>query len=235
MKKMFLLLLLAGFSKTINSQILIAVLFGDKLNSGKLQFGLMVSPSFTNITNIESEYRPALNLALFFNVRPDRKFFLHMELIAKSSFGGKNIAPYSLGNDSLDNFFLSGSVERIIKTAGVTLLGRYTISPHFFIDAGVQPDLLFKKGKDIFQSDFNGNELQYTQKLEDRFTRLDFQVAGGLFYKFKANKNSMGIGVRYVYGLTDIDKIAIGNQVNTTWQINIAIPVGATPKEKKPQ
>jgi len=231
MKKLFMLLLLAGFTNTVHSQILIAVLFGDKLNSGKVEFGLVVSPAFTNITNTGGEYRSALNLGLFFNIRPDKKFFLHAEMSPKSSIGAKKIPPYSIGNDSLDHFFAEGSVERTIKTMSLTLLGRYTISPHFFADAGIQPDLLFKP-RDLFQSTFNENELEYTKELNDKFTRLDFQVAAGLFYKFKPERGSMGIGIRYLHGLTDIDKIAVGSQVSTAWQINVTIPIGAVPKEK---
>jgi hypothetical protein len=167
---------------------------------------------------------------LFFNVRPDKKFFLHAELSPKSKFGAKNIAPYSLGSDSLDVFFKDGTVERTIKAMNMTLLGRYAISPHFFIDAGFQPDLLYK-AKDVFQSDFNDNELQYTLKLEDRFTRLDLQAAAGIFYKLKQDRTSMGIGLRYVHGLTDIDKALVGSQANRSWQINVTIPIGAAPKE----
>jgi len=234
MNKIFVLLLISCSCKTVNSQILIAVLFGDKLNSGKLEFGLVVSPAFTNLTNTGGDYRSALNLGLFFNLRPDKKFFLHVEMSPKSSFGAKNIPPYSLGNDSLDHFFAGGSVERIIRTMSLTLLGRYAISSHFFVDAGIQPDLL-SKPRDVFQSTFNDNDLEYTKELKDRFTRLDFQVAAGLFYKFKAKKGSMGMGIRYIQGLTDIDKIALGTQVNTAWQINITIPIGAVPKEKPTQ
>jgi hypothetical protein len=235
MKKLFILFLLAAYCKPANSQILIAVLFGDKLNSGKLEFGLAVSPNVTNLTNSESEYRVSLNLGLFFNIWPANKFSIHAEMIPKGSFGGKNIKPYSLGNDSLNHFFEGGSVERIIRTMNLAILARYSFSKHFFVDAGIQPDLLLKKAKDIFTATFNDNELQYTQLLEDRFTRLDFQLAGGLFYRFKPKTGSMGMGIRYVHGLIDIDKLAAGVQVNTAWQINVTIPIGSVPKEKKPE
>src|SRR5215203_572470 len=233
MKRLLMLLVLAGYCATADSQILIAILFGDKLNNGKLEFGLVVSPVISNLTNTESDYRSALYLGMFFNIRPDKKFFIHAELTPKSSFGAKNLVPYSLGNDSLDKFFKEGSVERIVKTMSVTLLGRYAISPHLYADAGIQPDLLYKP-KDLFTSTFNDNELLYTKELDDQFTRLDFQVAAGLFYKFKLDKGSMGMGVRYIQGLTDIDKITSGSQANTSWQVNITIPIGAVPKEKYP-
>ena len=231
MKKTLFLLLLAGYVNNLHSQILIAVLFGEKLNSGKLEFGLVLSPAFTNLTNTGGEYRSALNLGMFFNIRPDKRFFIHAELTPKSSFGAKNIAPYSIGNDSLNKFFNEGTVERIIKTMSVTVLGRYAISRKLFIDGGFQPDLLYKP-KDIFRATYNDNELQYTLKLEEKFTRIDLQLATGLFYKLKADRGSMGVGIRYIQGMTDIDKLVAGTQVNRSWQLNITIPIGAVPKEK---
>ena len=235
MKKLFILILVAASCKAVNSQVLIAVLFGDKLNSGKLEFGLVVSPTLTNITNSESDNRVGLNLSLFFNIWPANKFSIRVEMSPKTAFGAKNITPYSLGNDSLDHFFESGSVERIIRTMNLTMLGRYSFSPHFFVDAGFQPDVLLKNAKDIFTADFNGSELQYTQELKDRFTRLSFQFAAGLFYRFKPSIGSMGMGIRYVHGITDIDKVLKGTQSNRAWQLNISIPIGAVPKEKKSQ
>src|SRR3954452_25539451 len=150
MKKLFIPLLLVCCCEAVNSQILIAILFGDKLNSGKLEFGLVVGPAITNLTNTGGDYRSALNLGMFFNIKPDKKFFLHVELTPKSTIGAKNIPPYSLGNDSLDHLFSKGAVERIIRTIGTTLLGRYAVSSHFFADAGFQVDLLNKE-KDVFK------------------------------------------------------------------------------------
>ena len=47
------------------SQVLIALLFGKHLNTEKLEFGLTVSPSLTNISNIESKYRSIFDLGLY--------------------------------------------------------------------------------------------------------------------------------------------------------------------------
>jgi len=191
-----------------------------------MEFGLVAAPTLSNLTNSNADYRSGFNLGLYFNIRPDKKYHIHLELTAKGSLGAKNIQPYSVGNDSLDHLFKDGSVERVIKAFNVVLLGRYTLSPHFFLDAGIQPDLMFKP-KDLFTSTINENELQYTVKLNEQVTRLDFCLAGGLFYRFKTDRKSMGLGVRYVYGVTDIDKVHAGTQANTSWMATITIPVGA--------
>ena len=55
---------------------------------------------------------------------------------------------------------------------------------------------------------------------------LDFGLLAGLHYKFSKDRRSMGIGVRYFQGLTDVLKPTPGTQVNVAWQLVISIPVG---------
>ena len=226
MRKASTIFILVLISASARSQIIVALLFGDKLNTGKMEFGLVAAPILSNITNTNSDYRSGFNLGLYFNFRPDKKYHIHLELTAKGSLGGKNIQPYPVGNDSLNYLFRDGSVERIIRSFNVVLLGRYTLSRHFFFDAGIQPDLMFK-AKDVFTSTVDQSELQYSVKLNDEVTRLDFCLAGGLFYRFGTDRKSMGIGVRYVYGLTDIDKVHVGTQANRCLMATVTIPVGA--------
>ena len=132
MKKWTLLILLAGFCNISYSQVLIAVLFGNKLNTGKLEFGITVNPALTGITNIESSYKKGLNLGIYFNFNPDKKFYFHVEGIAKGSFGAKDIAPYTTNDDTLDAIFAGGSVLRKIKAFSLPILGRYAVSKKVF-------------------------------------------------------------------------------------------------------
>jgi hypothetical protein len=225
MKKLAGIILLTIFCKIATAQVIIALLFGEKLNTGKVEFGLVVAPGITDISDIESDKRNGLNLGLYFNIRPDKKFFLYVEGTAKGSFGAKGMIPYSLGSDTLDHLFASGSVERKIKAFGLPVMGRYTITPKFFVDAGIQADMMLS-AKDIFKTKINDNDLEYTVKTSDIVTLLDFGLIGGLHYKFSKDKRSMGIGIRYFQGLTDILKTTPGTQVNFAWQLVISIPVG---------
>ena len=225
MKKLAGIILLTGFCNIATAQVIIALLFGEKLNTGKVEFGLVVAPALTDISNIESDKRNGLNLGLYFNIRPDKKFFLHIEGTAKGSFGAKGIIPYSTGNDTLDHLFADGSVERKIKAFGLPVMGRFAITPKFFVDAGIQTDMMLK-AKDIFTAKVNGNELEYTTKISDQVPLLDFGLLAGLHYKFSKDRRSMGIGVRYFQGLTDVLKPTPGTQVNVAWQLVISIPVG---------
>ena len=225
MKKLFGIILFLFFCRTATAQIVLALLFGDKLNTGKLEFGLVTSPTWTNITGINGDTRSGFNLGIYFNIKPDNRFFLHIEGIGKGTFGSEHIPVYAIENDTLNSLFADGSVERKVQSFSMPVLVRYRINPHFFAEAGIQPNMRLN-AKDIFSAKVNDSYLDYTIKTTDQFTLLDFGVAGGLFYKFRKDKRSMGMGIRYFQGLTDTYKTKDGNQVNTAWVLNITIPIG---------
>src|SRR5688572_30286099 len=109
MKKLVFFVLLVTCLHSARAQVLIAILFGEKLNTGKVEFGITVTPTFTNITNIESDFKTGLNFGIYFNIRPDKKFFLHIEGIAKGTFGATDITPYPTGSEPLDTLFTGGN------------------------------------------------------------------------------------------------------------------------------
>jgi hypothetical protein len=224
MKKAAGILLLVCLCKSAQTQILIAIIFGDKLNTDKLEFGLVVAPCLTNITDIGGSYKTGLNLGLYFTYKLNDHWFLHPELTAKGSFGTKGLAPYATGSDSLDQLFAGGSVKRSVQSFSMPLLVHYRIVGRWFAEAGVQVDLALK-AKDEFMKQVEGNPLTYTKTVTDHFNRIDFGVTGGIVYKFKTDRG-MGVGVRYFYGLTDVQKDVTGTQVNSVWLFNVMIPVG---------
>jgi len=225
MKKLAGVFVMAALCNIATGQVIIALLFGEKLNTGKVEFGLVGGPTLTNISNIEADKRTGFNLGLYFNIRPDKRFFLHVEGTAKGVFGAKGIIPYSTGNDTLDHLFGTGSVERKIKAFGLPITGRYAVTPKFFIDAGIQTDMMLK-AKDMFTTKVNDNELEYTRIISDQVPLLDFGLLAGVTYKFSKDRRSMAIGIRYFQGLTDIITPTPGTQVNVAWQLMISIPVG---------
>ena len=230
MKKIFILIVLFIYGHTASSQILIAVLFGDKLNTDKMEFGLMVSPTISNLTNIDSKPRPGLGLSLYFNIKLNQNLFFHLEASPKAVFGIRGITPYSTGNASVDEIFLNdenATVQRKIKTMSLPLMMRYRIKGLFFAELGPQVDLMYQT-KDVFKTKIDDNTIDYTVKLKDQVAKLDVGLSAGLEYKLKKDKG-MGISLRCYYGFTDVMTKIEGSQKNTAWYLNISIPIGAAP------
>lgn len=225
MKKILCIVLIFCWYNSLNAQVIIALLFGEKLNTGRLQFGIEVTPSLTDISNIESKVKDGLNLGIYLNIKMKERLLIHVEGVAKGTFGAKSIPPYPTGNDSLDNLFAEGSVTRKIKAFSLPVMLRYGITDLLFIDGGIQPNMLLG-AKDIFKSTVNDNELNYTKKINEQITLLDFGLTAGFEYKFSKAKSSMGIGIRYFGGIVDIDKAIPRRQANSAWLFNITIPIG---------
>ncbi|MBT1699514.1 outer membrane beta-barrel protein [Fulvivirgaceae bacterium PWU4] len=224
MKKLTVILSILCIKTPACAQVLIALVFGDKLQTEKLTFGLVVSPTFSTISNLSGDYRSGLGLGLYFDIKISKNFFLHPEAAPKASLGVDGLSPYSTGNDSLDALFVNGVVNRKLKAISLPLLCKYRIKGLLFAEAGPQINWILRV-RDVYTAEINGNELTYETELKNEFTRFEVGLAGGLECKLKKDKG-MGLGLRYFHGLNDIWKSREGKQVNQALQINISIPIG---------
>ena len=224
MKTIALTISLTLFTSRVFAQILIALVFGEKLQTDKLAFGLTVSPTLSVISNTESSMKSGLGLGVYFDIKLSENFFLHAEAFPKASFGAKGITPYPTGDKNLDALFANGTIERKIRAMSLPVLAKYRIKGLLFAELGPQGNLILKV-KDIYESEVNDNDATYTTDVMGQFKRLDFGIAAGVTLKLKKDKG-MGLGIRYYYGLTDIMKSAAGMQHNEAWSFNVSIPVG---------
>ncbi len=205
------------------SQVLIALLFGDKLNSGNLEFGLTGGLNASNIQGYQgTNYKTGLALGLYFNIRINDRWFIHPEANPKFPTGVDRLPFYSLEDQVLDSLFMQANITRKVKNIAVPILVRYRIGKSFFAEAGPQIGLR-TKAKDEFEA----GDLSYENDITDQITRFDVGLALGLNQRLSKRKNSMSVGIRYYVGLTDIDKLNEGTQRNGVFQALVSIPVGA--------
>jgi hypothetical protein len=228
-KKFFIAWLTCFCVSQADSQVIIALLFGDKLNSDKLEFGLAGGLNQSDITNFEDvKTKSGFNIGLYFNIKLNDKWFIRAEAVPKFPTGVSKIEPYSLHDANLDSLLQNGDVTRKIKNIALPILMRYKIKNLLFAEAGPQLDLR-TKAKDVFES---GN-LTYKNEIEDNITRFDFGFAFGITQKLNKNIGSMAFGIRYYMGINDIDKLTQGSQKNRVIQILANIPVGAGKQKQK--
>ncbi|PWT96606.1 MAG: hypothetical protein C5B52_15325 [Bacteroidetes bacterium] len=211
-------------SSIVKSQVLISILFGKKLNTDKLEFGLAVGMNYAGLTNLEAKYRPGINLALYFNWKISENFFFHPEASPKFTFGAKDIQPYSLGDPGLDSLFKTGKVKRSLKYIGVPLLARYRVKGLFFVLAGPSVNLRVN-ANDEFKTKVNGQELTYENKVKDQYAAFEIGLSGGVEWKFRKDKG-LGLSLRYYHGLTSVLSDNAVRQRNSAFQIIMSIPIG---------
>ena len=90
------------FSTQAHSQVLLSLIFGDKLNSGKMEFGLSGGFNRSYIRGIsESKGLNNWELGFYFDIHPKQESPWHIAtgVYVKSNVGGTNI-PLSQGSEN---------------------------------------------------------------------------------------------------------------------------------------
>lgn len=216
-------------------QVLISLLLGDKLNSGKIEFGLDGGVNFPDIRGLRgSNIRGAFNLGFYFDIKlKNPQWMVHTGVLVKSSMGADGLPVYSLGDPDLDNSFAEGEVRRKINYFNVPIAMKYEFKNHLYVEGGIMPALR-AKAFDIFTTDIKErDDLEYKLKISDQFHRLDFGLVGGLGYRLMGG-NGMNLTLRYYYGLVDITiDDSAPDQFNTSLYLAVGIPIGAGKAKEK--
>lgn len=222
-----LTILLLNITPTANSQVLISLLLGDKLNSGKLEFGLDGGVNFLNMSNTQgAKMLFDWNLGFYFDfkLKPEN-LFLHTGVLVKSKMGTADLPPYPLSNDSLNDAFVGGSVDRKINYFNVPVLLRYRFYKQFFVEGGIQLGLRYTAYDIFYNSLPNKDDLSYSNPTKDNYARLDAGGELGLGYKFEKG-DGMTLHVDYYYGFVDVNTALTGHQNNSAIYLNLSIPIG---------
>jgi hypothetical protein len=211
-----------------NGQILISLLFGDKLNNDNIEFGLDGGISLSNLSGLEgSEFESFLNVGLYFDIKlKSEPWKIHTGLLLASTMGAGNIMPYSLNDPPLDALFEGGSVVRKLSYFNAPLTLKYTVKKRVYAEAGVMLGLLYR-GEDTFTgTSSQGNDLAHVNDVRNKFHPLDAGLLGGIGYRIWKGYG-MNIAVRYYHGLVDIEINDSADPVsNRTWYFNVGIPIG---------
>lgn len=227
MKKIVQVITLLFCIQSVNSQVLISLLFGDKLNSPKIEFGLEGGANFSTISNLDAAgNRTDFNLGFYFDfILKNPAWSINTGVIVKSSMGANGLPIYSLNNEELDTGFVGGHVDRKINYFNVPIMIKYKFDNHIYVKAGTQLGLL-GKAFDEFKNDYNGENLEYKNNIRDEIHVIDAGFAIGAGYRLMGG-NGMNIGVNYYYGLVAVMKGESNpKQFNRSLYITAGIPIG---------
>lgn len=208
------------------SQVLISLLFGDDLNTGKIEFGLDGGWTLSDQSGLaDSKMLSSFNLGFYFDFKLKNSWMLHTGVLVKSSMGADEIPVYSLNNPELDNLYQNGYIERKMSYFNVPVLMKYTFKNRIFVEAGPQFGLLYK-ASDAFKNKIDGNDLSYSKDVRKEFHPLDAGLVGGIGYRIKKGFG-MNLAIRYYYGFVDVLVDDSGNAVaNQSLYFNVGIPIG---------
>ncbi|TDW51896.1 outer membrane protein with beta-barrel domain [Flavobacterium sp. 270] len=234
MKKILLLLMLFCITQA-HSQVLISLIFGDKLNSPFLEFGLEGGANFSSISNQESSgTNVGFNLGFYFDFRAKKNpaWMIHTGVIVKSPMGANNIPVYSLNDDALDATFAGGNVNREIRYFNVPILIKYQFKNNIYVQAGPQAGLL-ATAFDKFSNEIDKDDIVYKKTIRDQLHVIDAGIAAGVGYHLKVGYG-LNITVQYYYGLVPLLKgDSSPTQYNRSLYVTAGIPIGKGKAAKK--
>ncbi len=236
MKKYLFAIFFFLFVYNLQSQVLIALLLGDKLNTGKIEFGLDGGINFSNISNLETDkYLRAWNLGFYFDIKMKDQLFFNTGVLVKSSVGTDNLTPDDLEflgvsiYDFEEENFNNGDYSQKINYFLVPALLKYKFKNQIHVEAGPQFGLMYKAWIE-YNYDEGGYSGRIKEDNKDDINRFDVGLIGGVGYRLL---DGLGwtIGVRYQYGLTNVYKDVSGKRNNSIY-LKLNIPFGISQEKK---
>ena len=230
MKKYFIILSLLLIGFTAQSQVLISLLLGDKLNSPNLEFGLEGGVNWTQISGMETKsFARKWNLGFYFDFRLKNQWWLYTGVLVKSNFGVNNLTDgdmESLGAtiyNSLDTIPLEGSYRQRINSFMVPALIKYKFKNNIYVELGPQFSLMYNSWVE-FDSDIEGKDVAVKEYNRDLINKLDVGIVIGIGYTlFKGT--GWTLGVKYYQGFVNVYKGLPGKR-NRSIFLKLNIPIG---------
>jgi len=230
MKKNFLILAFIFFSISANSQVLIALLLGDKLNTGKVQFGLEGGWTFSTITGLESNnFESNWDLGFYFNIHLKNQWYIDTGVIVKSTLGTDKLTEEDLMFLGFEDYDPDGRYSQRSSYFLIPALAKYQFENHIYVEAGPQFGLL-RKG--WVEYNYKDDDLDGTIKKTntDMMNRLDAGIVAGAGFRLLKGLG-WTIGAKYYYGFVNVYKDKSGTK-NSTIFLKLNIPIGLSDAQK---
>jgi len=225
LKKIMALTICFFITVTTQPQVLISILLGDKLNTGKMTFGLMLGNAWNSLSGYtEADAQSNFNLGLFLTLKLKDQLFIQFDALAKYKLGARGLPVYTLGDATLDTIYQHGSLQRSITYVGLVTTMQYRIWKYLNVEAGPNVTLRIK-AMDIFHADHQQGEQLFEKDMKDSTTRFDVGIASGISWQFSKGKG-LKLGVRYYWGFIDLYPADEGNNAARSFQLNLYIPIG---------
>ncbi|MCK4556981.1 MAG: PorT family protein [Candidatus Aminicenantes bacterium] len=210
-----------------NAQVLIALLFGDKLTSEKFEMGIRIAENFSNMTNTpDSKMRPGFAFGIYGIYKLNEKFDIQADLFFNYPVGAKGIPPAPTGDPNLDPLILNADVTTQLAYFALPVIGKYNFENGISVGIGPQIGLLRSAKNKYVAEVFEPGDLVFKDKVKSQFHTWDFGLVFDVGYKLQ-KKRGVHVILRYYLGLTDIVKDdTTGAVKNSVLQIAVGIPMG---------
>ncbi|MEN8247413.1 MAG: porin family protein [Bacteroidota bacterium] len=226
MKRIIPLIALVFISYSAQSQILISLIFGDKLNSGNVEFGIDGGFNFSQMSGFESSSRlRTFNMGFYFDITLKDQWFINTGVLVKSNVGLDELTENDvLFLDPTTVYSSAGTYNQKISYFHVPIGIKYRFKNHFYVHMGPQFALRSKAAL-IYFEESNNTIIDIEVDNRDLFNSIEVAAMGGLGYKLQKGEG-INIGIKYMYGFTNIMKDGTRESKNNSLYLSVGIPIG---------
>jgi len=231
MKKSFLIIVFFLISFSMQSQVLIALLLGDKLNTGKIEFGLDGGVNFSQIGNMDSnDWHRKWNLGFYFDFKMKNQWYLNTGVLVKADYGLESLTAEDLEFLNATTYDVDGTYDQVISYFVVPALAKYKFDNNIYVEMGPQFALMHKAYID-FNYKEDGITVNNQEDNKDMVNRIDMGLAAGTGYRLLKGLG-WTVGVRYYYGLLDVYKDQPDTRRNQSLFLKLMVPIGLSDVQK---
>ena len=192
------------FSCSVYSQVLIAAVFGDKLNSPDLEFGLEGGYNWSDISEL--------------------KWFLYTGVLVKGRLGAGELSSDDLSLLGITIQDEEGTYDQKIGYFMVPALIKYRFRNRVYLELGPQFGLRHKAFVE-FTAEEGDIEFRTRQNNKDDINRLGAGLTFGTGYRLSDKAAGITLGLKYYYGITNVYKDISGPK-NSSLFLKCNIPIG---------
>jgi len=233
MKKLLTVFLLIFICSTqVQSQALIALLFGKSISGPKLDMGLQLGLNSSYLLNSEAS-RPltSFSFGAFTNYKFHKKWNFNTFFNFKSNRGAQKLDTaygyYDFTNDSLEEVVLTRRFSYIDIVPEI----QYKISPSFSIGVGPVISILVR-ARDFYEAEEKDALVTYEQNIYKQATAMDVGAVIDFQYGFRKGQGPY-LNFKYMQGFISPYKANSGASIlNATFNIGVGIPMRGKEPEK---
>ncbi|WP_152286793.1 porin family protein [Flavicella marina] len=230
MKKLVSLIVFVFVCSTANSQVLLSLLFGDKLNSPGLEFGLEGGVNWANISDFGDGSIRNYNLGFYFDITLKERLHLDTGVLVKSTLGTNNLSTDELNLLNIPIEPEAGSYSQELSYFIVPILLKYSLKNRIYFEGGPQLGWMHKAHVEFnYKSDNESIKIKTFN--EDQINKIDAGITIGTGYRLMKN-DGMTLGVKYYIGMVDVYKNSPGTKNNSLF-LKLNVPIGAGDAKKK--
>lgn len=226
MKRIILILIISFMANSfLQGQVLLTIIFGDKLNSPTTEFGLNAGASISTLTGIDnSTHTTNLAIGMFFTWKFHERYQFQPELYFSFKGGAEDISPFLIDDPGVELPIDQMDISRTTNYFSLPLLFKAQVINQFRIIVGPQFSLMTSNTDYMYYKVDKKRDLLARQQDRSEAGRIDIGLSAGIGYKLGKGEG-VSIEAKYYLGFLDTSAGSDINSKNRMIILQAGIPI----------